>query len=75
MTIYYDTKLQKHKPPLPMQMFVYDSTLRRMAEMLIDSGFDRTLMKLVYADELAELNNQNTSWSAVAGVQRGIITP
>ena len=36
ITIFYDNKLQKQKPPLPMQMFVYDSKLRRMAEMLID---------------------------------------
>jgi len=77
MTIAYDKKLQNHKPPLPMTMFAYDTRLQRMGEMLRDSGFDRVLMKLKYADELAELVDDPNpmSWFAPAGLRRGIILP
>jgi hypothetical protein len=75
MAIYNNKELREHKPPLSMQMFVYDSTLRRMAEMLVDCKFDRTLMKLTYADEIAESDNKNTPWFAPAGLNRGIINP
>ena len=61
MKIMHDNKIREQKPPLPMQMFAYDRDLQRMADMLADCGFDRTLMKLTYADELETMRKTRTA--------------
>jgi hypothetical protein len=72
MDLVHDSRLQDYDRTDPMQIFVYDRNLQQMAFWLMDCDWDRNLMRLKYADELAELDDRQTSpWFAPAGLRRG----
>ena len=52
LDLIHDTSLQNQGHP--MQMFVYDMTLQKLAFLWVDCNGDRNLMKLRYADEIQQ---------------------
>jgi hypothetical protein len=56
MDLVYDSRLRDRDQSDPMIMFVYDSNLVQMAFWLMYCNWDRDLMRLKYADEIAALS-------------------
>jgi hypothetical protein len=72
MDCVHDSRLRERDQSDPMIMFVYDRNLEQLAFWLIDCDWDRDLMRLKYADEIAELDDrQNSPWFSPAGLRRG----
>jgi hypothetical protein len=72
MDYVHDSRLRERDQSDPMIMFVYDSNLVQMAFWLMDCDWDRDLMRLKYADEIAALNKPlDSPWFTPAGLHRG----
>ncbi len=56
LDVMHDTSLQNYDDP--MIAFAFDSHLQELAFMLIWCNFDRTLMKLKYANEIDALSKK-----------------
>lgn len=69
----HDSKLQQSIPPHPMQMFVYDNALQKLAFLWLKCNGDRTLMKLKYSDEIKIWLDNREPWFTPAGMARGTI--
>jgi hypothetical protein len=72
MELTYDKSLATHaiQDHHPQCAFIWDSKLQKMAAMLADCGWDRDLMRLKYADELAEMQKPRfIQWNGSAALK------
>ena len=73
MTVMYAARTKQIDSTQPLAVFAYDRRLQRMAEMLRDCNFDRTLMKLQYGQEIADLESEAISASTLKKFNWSII--
>jgi hypothetical protein len=75
LALMLDRELAGSNPVDSLMMFLYDRDLQQMAHWLAECGWDRTLMRLRYADELEEIQQRKQAlWFAPAGMRPGTLT-